>query len=199
MEGLNNYSDELFLKALGDFIKAMRVAAGYPTIRSFVDTVDMSYSQYQGYESGKNITIKKLKEILNYFGLTPKDWLKIDLENTEFPLNMAVERLEYMRIKQVMSQVEVLKGREESLSLKTIEIERFIKILIACHEPKTRSFILKDIVKMEDSHNTFKRVAGKLLDYGWLDFVDKESKNSPEQAYYTTVEGKNLLKQCIEE
>lgn len=65
-------------------------------------------------------------------------------------------------------------------------VQHDICILIYCHIPRSRAYILKDVIKLDDSYNTFQRVAGKLLDYGWLDYTDKKSKNSPTQAYYTT-------------
>ncbi len=52
-----NLNDEFFLRSLGEFLTKMRIAAGFKIIRAFTDTVDMSYSQYQGYESGNNINV----------------------------------------------------------------------------------------------------------------------------------------------
>lgn len=186
--------DETFLKQLGAFMKRMRIAAGFPTIRSFVDTVDMSYSQYQGYEAGKNITIKTLKRIFSEFNLQIEDWLKIDIFELNIEDPEIIEGIRSARINQVIEQVRHIDGKAEMLSLRPIDVQRYIDILIHCHTSRNRSYILDKVVKLDDTHNTFRRVAGKLLDYGWLDYTDKDSKNSPVQAYYTTEAGKAVLR-----
>jgi len=49
-------------------------------------------------------------------------------------------------------------------------------------------------MKMDNTVNTLKRVAGKLLEYNWLELTDKGSKNSPKQSYITTEAGKKVLR-----
>ncbi len=48
-----NANEDFFFQELGPFIRSMREAAGFTSMRVFVGTIEMSYSQYQGYESGK--------------------------------------------------------------------------------------------------------------------------------------------------
>lgn len=196
IEAINdlNVSDDLFLKQLGKFIRRMRKAAGFPTIRSFVDTIDMSYSQYQGYEAGKNITIKVLKFILSQLNLKVENWLNTDIFNIDLNDPKVTDNLKEVRIKQVIDQVKKIETTNDILNIRTIEIQRYIDILINCHIPRKRSYILKQIIKLDDTYNTFIRVAGKLIEYGWLDYTDKKNKNSPSQSYYTTEAGKKVLR-----
>ena len=193
MRGQRDIDDETFLKGLGNFIKSLRIAAGFPSIKSFVDTIDMSYSQYQGYESGRNITMKVLKRILGELNLSVGDWLKIDISNLETGDPSTVASIREARISQVIEQVEILGGTKQARLLRPTDAQRYVDILIHCHTPKTRSYILK-MFSLDDSYNTFKRVAGKLIDYGWLDYTDRKSKNSPTQSYYTTEAGKRVLR-----
>src|SRR3546814_20983860 len=73
-------------------------------------------------------------------------------------------------------------------------VQRYVDILIHCHTRRSRSYILEKLIKLDDTHNTFKRVAGKLVDYGWLDYTVKESKNSLTEAYYNTDDGHKMLR-----
>ncbi len=186
-------NDEIFLKQLGAFLKRMRIASGFPTIRAFVDTIDMSYSQYQGYEKGKNITVVILKRIFSEFNLQVEDWLKIDIFNIDTNDPEVIEKIRTARLNQVTEQVRIIDSEKAALLLRPVDVQRYVDILIHCHIPKSRSYILDKLVRLDDTHNTFQRVAGKLIMYGWLDYTNKESKNSPAQAYYTTEAGKKAL------
>ena len=156
--------DEAFLKQLGAFIKRMRIASGFPTIRSFVDTVDMSYSQYQAYEAGKNITIIILKRIFSEFNLQVEDWLKIDIFKLDIDDPDVIEDIRSARMTQVIEQVKLVDNEKEALSLRPVDVQRYVDILIHCHIRRSRSYILEKLTKLDDTHNTFKRVADKLLD-----------------------------------
>jgi len=190
-----NYDIEEFFRLIGQFIKHLRIQAGFPTPESFANTIDMPRSQYSAYESGKNMELTTFKRILLEFDIKVEDWLNLDLLGGKNSLHKQIKRMREARISQVISQVKKsdMTGDAEKLSVKAAQ--RYIEILIHCHIPRSRSYILEDIVKLEDSsYNTFKRIAGKLIDYGWLDYTNKESKNSPAQAYYTTEKGKKVLR-----
>lgn len=187
-----NITDEILLKKLGAFLKTMRKAAGFTSKRAFADTIEMSYSQYHGYESGKNITILTLKRILLEFNIKVENWLNLNIFNDDTDDSQLILNLRQARIDQLIEQVKSIENFNVSNNLGTKEVQRYIDILIYCNTPKSRSQILKRI-KMDDTVNTFKRVAGKLITYGWLDYTDKVNKNNPNQKYCTTNSGKKVL------
>jgi len=134
-----------------------------------------------------------LKRIFSEFNLQVEDWLKIDIFNLNIDDPDVIKDIRSARINQVIEQVKLIDNEKVALSLRPVDVQRYVDILIHCHTRRSRSYILEKLIKLDDTHNTFKRVAGKLLDYGWLDYTDKDSKNSPNQAYYTTDAGKKVL------
>lgn len=189
-----HFDNEVFLQKLGGLLKKMRKAAGFSTIRSFTDAIDISYSQYQGYESGKNITLTSLKRILKEFNFEVADWLNLDLENDKELDLKTIERIRQARIEQLIEQVKINNKSQDLNQISTRELSRYIDILIFCSNPKGRKEILVNLLEMDDSINTLKRVAGKLIDYGWLSLTDSKSRNNPNQKYVTTTTGKKILR-----
>jgi transcriptional regulator with XRE-family HTH domain len=187
-----NYDDEYFFQLLGSFIRRMRKLAGFKSMRAFADTINISYSQYQGYETGKNLTLAIFKRIMLEFDIRVENWLNIDIFANKTADSEHIKRIKNARIEQVTQQVKLKNSSTEPII--TAEIaQRYIEILIFCNTPKSRAEILRDHLNMSDDINTLKRVAGKLLDYGWLEHTDK-NKNSPQQRYATTEAGKKVLR-----
>ena len=186
-------SDELFLKSVGQFLMNLRTKAGYPTIRMFSDALDMSYTQYQRYESGSNITLIVLRRILSFYNLKVEDWLNLDLGNDSDELVKIVEAMKLAKIDQLIDQVGKLDSIDAAKSLSTKDVNRYLDVLEFCMLPKSRKEILEIKLKMVDSLNTLKRVAGKLLDYNWLEPTNKINKNAPNQKYVTTDAGKKVI------
>lgn len=186
-------SDELFLKSVGSFLMNLRKKAGYPTIRLFSDAMDMGYTQYQRYESGSNITLIVLRRILSFYNLKVDDWLKLDLTNDSNELDKIVETMKRARVDQLLYQVSKLESINAAKKLGTKEVSRYVDVLEFCIHPKSRKEILEVKLKMVDSVNTLKRVAGKLLDYKWLEPTNKINKNAPNQKYITTERGRKAI------
>jgi|GEM_PF-3502828 len=187
-----NYDDEYFFKLLGAFIRRMRRLAGFRSMRAFADTIGISYSQYQGYETGRNLTLAIFKRIMLEFDIRVEDWLNIDIFANQTIDSEHIKRIKTARIEQVIQQVKLKNPPTEPLINPEIA-QRYIEILILCNTPKSRTEILKDHLKLSDDINTLKRVAGKLLNYGWLKHTD-QNKNSPQQRYTTTETGKKILR-----
>lgn len=188
-----NLNDELFLKLIGQFLINLRKKAGYSSIRLFVDTIGMSYSQYQRYETGSNITLIVLRRILSFYNLKVEDWLKLDLINSDNDLPGIVESMHKAKMEHVIEQVKIIDSAEVANNLSPKEVSRYIEILEFSIHPRSRNEILDIKLKMDDSTNTFKRVAGKLIEYGWLELTNKANKNSPNQKYITTEAGRKVI------
>ena len=188
-----NQDEDFFFQQLGSFLREMRKAAGYSSIRAFVDTIDMSYSQYQGYETGKNITLAIFRKVLLQFNIKVEDWLMLDIFTKEKVDKTIVEKMHSAQIEQVRKQVCKTENKEAASKLNEKEIERYINILIYCNRPQPRSKILKHL-ELADTVNNFKRAAHKLIEYGWLEYTDQKSPNSLKQQYITTAKGKTILK-----
>lgn len=188
-----NLNDELFLKLIGQFLIDLRKKAGYSSIRLFVDTIGMSYSQYQRYETGSNITLIVLRRILSFYNLKVEDWLKLDLINSDNDLPGIVESMHKAKMEHVIEQVKIIDSAEVANNLSPKEVSRYIEILEFSIHPRSRNEILDIKLKMDDSTNTFKRVAGKLIEYGWLELTNKANKNSPNQKYITTEAGRKVI------
>jgi len=62
--------EELFLKALGERIRQLRIQAGYTSQEDFSYDADIPRAQYGRYEKGVNITITNLRKIARFHKLT---------------------------------------------------------------------------------------------------------------------------------
>ncbi|EOR96281.1 hypothetical protein ADIARSV_0516 [Arcticibacter svalbardensis MN12-7] len=190
---LNN-DNEYFLEQIGRYLRTLRLNAGFSSIESFANTIEMSSTQYGEYEKGKNLTLLTFKRLLLEFNIKVEDWLNTELFTSDNNISTLMERMQQTRIEQVIEQVKFTENITTSHKLTPKEIQRYIDILIYCHQARSRNEIIEKLLKMDDSTNTFKRVAGKLLDYGWIEPTDKKSRNSPVQRYVTTEIGKKVLR-----
>lgn len=186
-----NIEEELFLKQLGKQIKSTRENAGYTTPEAFACAINMSRSQYANYELGKNMKILTLRNIFLELGLPQDHWLTFPSNQTESDKEKHAERINKIRLSQVMSQASALEKGNVAIDIK--KAQRYVDILLNCMTPQSRSTITRKILKLEDSYNALQRNTDKIIEYGWLAQTE-ESKNSPNQAYYTTKAGREVLR-----
>ncbi|QEM07807.1 helix-turn-helix transcriptional regulator [Mucilaginibacter rubeus] len=189
-----NTDDDYFFQLIGAYLKFLRNKAGFPNPEIFANIIGMSRSQYSAYEAGKNLNLVTFKKILLQFNIKVETWLNLDIVEQQEGSNMIITKMRQGRIDQVIEEVKNIDGPLVANKIGTKEAQRYIDILIYCTTAKSRSEILVNLLKMDDSTNTLKRVAGKLLDYKWLELTNKTKKNSPQQRYVITKAGKNLLK-----
>ncbi|SEO09161.1 Transcriptional regulator, contains XRE-family HTH domain [Mucilaginibacter gossypiicola] len=194
----NNVSDanndnQAFYLVLGAFIKTLRVKAGFPTPEAFANIAGMTRSQYSAYENGKNLTLITFRNLLLEFNIKVEDWLNLSLIDPSNDSEKIIFNIRQARIDQVIEQVKIIENHDYSYNLGSKAAQRYIDILIFCHTAKSRHEILTKLLEMDDSVNTLKRVAGKLIDYGWLELTDPSNRNNPNQKYITSLSGKSIL------
>jgi transcriptional regulator with XRE-family HTH domain len=62
------------LKQLGERLKQLRRAKGFSNYEQFAYTYEIGRAQYGRYEKGSNISIKTLLKIIEFHGLTLKEF-----------------------------------------------------------------------------------------------------------------------------
>ncbi|UOE47853.1 helix-turn-helix domain-containing protein [Mucilaginibacter sp. SMC90] len=188
-----NNNEKLFYSLLGNYLKTLRIKAGFPTPEAFANITGMTRSQYSAYENGKNLTLITFRNILLEFNIKVEEWLNLDIVNPPLDQSKLIRSSRQARVDQVIEQVKIIAGTNYDVNIGSKVIQRYIDILIYCHTAKSRHEILTKLLEMDDSVNTLKRVAGKLIDYGWLQLTDPTNRNNPNQKYITSEVGKSVL------
>lgn len=63
------------LKKIGAGLRQLRKERGYSNYHKLAYDMDMTHSQYGGYEKGKNMNVLTLLRILNFHKISLKDFI----------------------------------------------------------------------------------------------------------------------------
>lgn len=186
--------EEAFLKALGLYIQQARKAAGYKNANTFANVIGMSESQYRLYERGQaNFKIKSLLVILKGLNKPFDVVFNIGLPSYNNSIIKDVFLSDSILENQVRNQVVEVNGSIVEESLTSDDVKRLIKILISCFRPLKKSDILR-VVGLSAKTAKFTVVFNLLLHNSWLTMKFPEKSQSPNQIYFTTEEGKKILR-----
>jgi len=201
MNNFKNNSSELdpntdysyFQKLLGNYLKAERLKAGFKSAGSFAVFIDMAESQYREYERGEtDIKLSNLLKVFRGLNKQIEDVFSIDILGVKSEeLRYSSNRLSLME-SQVRTQVSRLNGAEFERNLTIGEIERIFKILFFCLVPNKKREIIGHL-KLADKTANFLMIFQLLLNNNWLVMQFPESPNTPNQRYYTTKAGKEVI------
>lgn len=109
------------------------------------------------------------------------------VEDKAFTINNLYETNVYLRSHKVLKRDQV-----EPKLLELLE-SIYLKILIYCEQPQSRSSILENIALSNNSRN-FDNYIKPLIEVGWPNLTLPNKPTSKNQKYFTTDLGKKLLK-----
>ncbi|NDP28635.1 MAG: helix-turn-helix transcriptional regulator [Flavobacterium sp.] len=177
---------------LATFFTEARKRLGYKTKDEFADAKNYTRSQYSEYESGTaNPTVETIFNLLFEFGLKPENLFKLpgklnqNSEVTQIYIPSA-------KIEQLREQVKLSIGLEVAIKLTDQKATRILRTLAYCTKPKSKADILSNL-GLKNTTNNFHRAIGHALEFKWLEMTNPESRQSPEQRYVITEEGKRVV------
>ena len=177
---------------LGLFFKQARKNLGL-TIEDFANTYEYALSQYREYENGKaNPTLLTIYRLLKIFGLSQNDLFNFSNNQDRKLSEAAAAKARKRKVEQLREQVEKAKGREFSQAVTDVTMFRIFQTLVFCGVSRSKAEILENF-ELKNTTNNFRRSVGIALELSWIKMTNPESRNSPEQRYVITEEGKRVV------
>lgn len=177
---------------LGLFFKQARKNLGL-TIEDFANTYEYALSQYRDYESGKaNPTLFTIFRLLKIFGLSQDDLFNFSNNQDRKLGETTATKARKRKIEQLREQVKKAKGREFAQAVTDVSMLRVFQTLIFCGVSRSKGEILENF-ELKNTTNNFRRSVGLALELSWIKMTNPESRNSPEQRYVITEEGKRVV------
>lgn len=178
---------------LGLFFQQARENIGIKSPEDFANTYGYTLSQYRTYEAGSaNPTLFTIYRLLKIFGLDEDDLFNFRNNPDRKLGESSAAKARKKKIEQLREQVEILKGRAFSQAITDVSMLRIIQTLVFCGVPRSKAEILGNF-ELKNTTNNFRRSVGIALELYWIKMTNPDSRNSPEQRYVITEEGKSVV------
>lgn len=178
---------------LGLFFQKSRENIGIKSIEDFANTYGYTTSQYRAYESGKaNPTLLTIFRLLKILGLNENDLFNFTNNQDRKSNDTIAANARKNKIEQLREQVAKIKGGEFAQEINDVSMLRIFQTLVFCGVSRSKAEILENF-ELKNTTNNFKRSVGMALELSWIKMTNPESRNSPEQSYVITEEGKRVV------